>query len=150
MKCYMTQIPYLTIILALCISVVFFGAMVVIFERPYPDTVIDNMENGMWLIIVTMTTVGYGDMFPQTHLGRVLATMACIVGVFLLSSFVVSIVNNTQLEAGESKAAGDLVELKYNRPKLYMKAVKLIQRWTRMNSAISVKSSVYVRIKLRK
>ena len=39
----------------------------------------------MWLMIVTMTTVGYGDSVPQTHFGRFVCVIVMIVGTILVS-----------------------------------------------------------------
>jgi hypothetical protein len=45
-----------------------------------------------------MTTVGYGDFFPKTHMGRVIGTIIAIWGVFLVSLFVVSLTNLLNFE----------------------------------------------------
>jgi hypothetical protein len=42
-------------------------------------------ENNFWLTLVTITTVGYGDGYPATHLGRFIMTIACIFGMFMFS-----------------------------------------------------------------
>ncbi|KAJ1491322.1 hypothetical protein T484DRAFT_1774734 [Baffinella frigidus] len=39
------------------------------------------MWNSCWFIFITMTTVGYGDITPNTHLGRIIATSACFCGL---------------------------------------------------------------------
>lgn len=51
----------------------------------------------MWLEIVTFTTVGYGDLYPQTHIGRMITIFACYCGQFLLSSLVVTLTTSTEL-----------------------------------------------------
>jgi hypothetical protein len=63
-----------------------------LFERPTSGTNLDTLWNAWWLIIVTMTTIGYGDLYPVTHLGRGVATLACIWGTFLISMFVVALI----------------------------------------------------------
>ena len=39
-----------------------------------------DVGNAIWWTIVTMTTVGYGDISPNTELGQALASLAMIVG----------------------------------------------------------------------
>jgi hypothetical protein len=34
--------------------------------------------NGFWCIVITILTIGYGDFYPQTHLGRAIAVIACM------------------------------------------------------------------------
>lgn len=37
--------------------------------------------DGIWWAVTTMTTVGYGDLFPVTDLGRIIAMVVMIVGI---------------------------------------------------------------------
>ncbi|CAF3477244.1 unnamed protein product [Rotaria sp. Silwood1] len=41
-----------------------------------------SIENSMWLLIETFTTVGYGDFTPSTLCGRTVAAMTGLVGIF--------------------------------------------------------------------
>ena len=76
-------------------------------ERPYQhDTkdgsaVFDYYDNSVWLIIMTLTTVGYGDVHPHTELGRVVAVITAIWGAILISLIVVSTVKIFDLNSNE-------------------------------------------------
>jgi voltage-gated potassium channel len=50
-------------------------------EANVPDANITSASDALWYIIVTMSTVGYGDQYPITNPGRVLGTVIIVVGV---------------------------------------------------------------------
>jgi voltage-gated potassium channel len=43
-----------------------------------------SVEDGLWWSIVTLTTIGYGDVYPITRPGRVLATVVVLLGIGLV------------------------------------------------------------------
>lgn len=51
-----------------------------------------------------MTTVGYGDYFAQTPLGRFVTFIMCIWGSFIVSMFVVTLSNTLQTSSFEAKS----------------------------------------------
>ncbi|MGB5113450.1 MAG: potassium channel family protein [Mycobacterium sp.] len=53
-------------------------------ERSVPDATITNFGNAVWWSITTITTVGYGDMYPVTVTGRVIAVLLMIGGISLI------------------------------------------------------------------
>ncbi|WP_245391782.1 ion transporter [Salinicola aestuarinus] len=70
------------------VLLVIFGALTVLMvETPNPDSPIDTAEEALWWAIVTVTTVGYGDYYPITTLGRVVAVLLMVCGVGLFGSF---------------------------------------------------------------
>lgn len=44
--------------------------------------------NALWLVIVTVFTVGYGDIVPLTNLGRAIAIMAALCGLILSATLI--------------------------------------------------------------
>jgi voltage-gated potassium channel len=58
------------------------------------DSGIDGFNNALWWAIVTVTTVGYGDVVPTTSVGRIIAGALMLVGVSAIpiaTSLVVSV-----------------------------------------------------------
>lgn len=53
-------------------------------ERVIPTGNIKSFSDGLWWALTTVTTVGYGDKFPTTTDGRVLAFGLMIVGISLI------------------------------------------------------------------
>ena len=83
-----------------------------------------------------MTTIGYGDIYPQTHFGRLVIVIACIWGIFVLSLFVVTLNNTSQLTKEEAKAYEELVR-DDNKIKKYFQneGAKLITALFKLNLA---------------
>ena len=48
-----------------------------------------------------MTTVGFGDYYPNTHLGRFVIILASFWGVFLVSMTVVTLTNSSEFSIAE-------------------------------------------------
>jgi hypothetical protein len=51
-----------------------------------------------------MTTVGYGDFFPRTLIGRLIDVILVIWGIFIVSLMVVVLTNALDMDANESRA----------------------------------------------
>jgi Ion channel len=58
----------------------------------------------MWNIIVTITLVGYGDLYPETHIGRFIGLSAAIIGNLLYAVMVVSLTFTTEFSPQQRKA----------------------------------------------
>ncbi len=61
------------------------GTAMVLVEEPVPGSNIKNGGDALWFAIVTISTVGYGDLFPVTTAGRVIGAMMIVVGVGIFS-----------------------------------------------------------------
>jgi voltage-gated potassium channel len=53
-------------------------------ERTAPEGNIKTIGDGLWWAISTVTTVGYGDRFPTTNQGRLIALGLMLLGVSLI------------------------------------------------------------------
>ncbi|NUM36457.1 MAG: potassium channel family protein [Candidatus Brocadiae bacterium] len=64
------------------ILVVITSSLVYYAEHGVRPDVFSSIPETMWWAIVTLTTVGYGDLFPVTFLGRFFAAITAISGIF--------------------------------------------------------------------
>lgn len=60
--------------------------------------------NSMWLILLTMTTVGFGDFYPNTHIGRFIITIAANWGIFIVSLMILALTNTLQLTSAQARS----------------------------------------------
>ncbi len=67
-------------IMAVWLFTVFAGVMMTAIEPSF-----QNLSDGLWWAWVTVTTVGYGDVVPETNAGRILAGLVMLIGMGLFS-----------------------------------------------------------------
>ena len=69
-------------LLFIAVLVLEFGSLAVLyFEKSTPEANITTASDALWYVIVTMSTVGYGDQFPVSNAGREIGTFIIVVGV---------------------------------------------------------------------
>jgi hypothetical protein len=96
---------------------------------------LSTIANCMWLIIVTMTTVGYGDFYPKSHLGRFVGVISCIIGMLLVSLIVVSLTSILDFSSEEKKAYSVIKKL-HAEDNVYCKATEVIKSVLLIRKAI--------------
>jgi voltage-gated potassium channel len=64
---------------------------ITISERGVEGSNIKSFNDGLWWAVTTVTTVGYGDRFPTTTEGRLLAVLLMITGISLVGVITASV-----------------------------------------------------------
>ncbi|XP_010136205.1 PREDICTED: potassium voltage-gated channel subfamily C member 2-like [Buceros rhinoceros silvestris] len=94
---------FLLLIIFLALGVLIFATMIYYAERvgAQPNdpsasehTQFKNIPIGFWWAVVTMTTLGYGDMYPRTWSGMLVGALCALAGVLTIAMPVPVIVNN--------------------------------------------------------
>ncbi len=67
------------------------AVQITISERNVDGSNIKSFEDGLWWAVTTVTTVGYGDRFPTTTEGRLLAVLLMLVGISLVGVITASV-----------------------------------------------------------
>ncbi len=75
-----------TVLLVFCASLAVLDA-----ERGRPNSNIETFGGALWWSVTTVSTVGYGDRYPVTNDGRLVAVMLMIGGVALLGTVTASL-----------------------------------------------------------
>jgi voltage-gated potassium channel Kch len=75
-----------------------------------------NVWVGMWWALQTVTTVGYGDVTPQRHIGRIVASFVMLEGIAFLAIITAVITSSFVARAAAERAAKEAAdELTYEQ-----------------------------------
>lgn len=85
MKGLRTLIAFISIIIVLLIL----NRLLLHFEAPAENSSIKTFSDTIWYLIVTLTTVGYGDMYPVTSGGKVIGVLY-VIASFGMIGFLIS------------------------------------------------------------
>ena len=98
------------LIFFLIIGIVIFAALIYYAERIQynPENDFTSIPVGLWWAIVTMTTVGYGDMAPKTYVGMFVGALCALAGVLTIALPVPVIVSNFALFYSHTQARAKL------------------------------------------
>uniref|UniRef100_A0A914VD08 Ion transport domain-containing protein n=1 Tax=Plectus sambesii TaxID=2011161 RepID=A0A914VD08_9BILA len=86
----------LLLVFFVALGIVIFAALVYYAERieNNPGNQFESIPAGLWWAIVTMCTIGFGDMVPKTNLGMIVGSVCALMGVLTIALPVPVIVAN--------------------------------------------------------
>jgi voltage-gated potassium channel len=70
------------------ICIIFGGFAIFIFEAGAPDATIETIPDAMWWSVETITTVAYGEYYPVTAEGKIVASVMMFAAIAFLWTFV--------------------------------------------------------------
>jgi voltage-gated potassium channel len=94
--------------LTIMVLLVAFSSAAILIAEDKPESNIKTAEDAIWWSVTTITTVGYGDRYPITIEGRIIAMvlMLCGVGLFgVISGFVASLLVGKNAEEEKNELA---------------------------------------------
>lgn len=80
---YQSRRKVLVFFTAILVMSIIFGSLMFLVEGP--EHGFTSIPKSIYWTIVTITTVGYGDITPQTTLGQIIATMAMLTGYSIIA-----------------------------------------------------------------
>ena len=115
LKACLKDRPYFLLIPVFAISTFSLGVALEIYEQPFNEDNTEYADNGnkldysylynaMWLILLTMTTVGFGDFYARTHVGRFISIIAAMWGTFLISLMIIMFNNYVLFSRQQEKS----------------------------------------------
>ena len=128
-KAILADMPFKTISFLFVLMTFTLAYLVRIAEAPA------NIEhvyfwNQLWLVVVTATSTGYGDLYPLTHFGRFICILAMMGGILLTALLISTVSSNLELNAGEHKLM-NFLQSEHWEQQIKVAATKCIQSWWR-------------------
>jgi voltage-gated potassium channel len=103
-----TKLDYATFIL---IVILILGSYLFFITEKGINPEVPNYESAMWFAIVSMATVGYGDIVPFTLIGRIIAVIFILTGMGYLSLVTATLAYSfIDLFRKESRKAGEKLQ----------------------------------------
>lgn len=97
-------------VLGVAIIVLELSSMLIIrVEDSDPNALIVTASDALWWSLVTMATVGYGDMYPVTLAGRIVAVFAIIIGFSLFSVLTSFLAQSFMQPHGKDRISSQIV-----------------------------------------
>jgi voltage-gated potassium channel len=82
--------------------VIIFGSVMYLIEGSQPGSPFDSIPRSIYWAIVTLTTVGYGDISPTTSFGQFLAAIVMLLG-YAVIAVPTGIVSSEMTKEGKKK-----------------------------------------------
>ncbi|XP_072242217.1 A-type voltage-gated potassium channel KCND2-like isoform X2 [Leuresthes tenuis] len=82
------------LLFSLTMAIIIFATVMFYAEKGSPSSKFTSIPAAFWYTIVTMTTLGYGDMVPKTIVGKVFGSICSLSGVLVIALPVPVIVSN--------------------------------------------------------
>ncbi len=81
------------ILLGIIIGILAVAGLLTLVEKGAEGASITSFGKALWYMVVTLTTVGYGDMYPVTVCGKILGTVVVLASVGLLGFIFANVIS---------------------------------------------------------
>ncbi|KAE8576266.1 hypothetical protein XENTR_v10004125 [Xenopus tropicalis] len=117
------------LLLFLCVAIALFAPLLYLIENEMADSQeFTSIPACYWWAVITMTTVGYGDMVPRSIPGQVVALSSILSGILLMAFPVTSIFHTF---------SRSYIELKQEQERLMCRKAQLLMKTKSQMSSIS-------------
>ena len=109
------KFEFLTLLIFASIIIFVSSVLIYVMEGNNPDSPIDTLFEAVYWSIVTISTVGFGDITPVTQEGRVVAMFVIVAGIGVFSfttSLIVTSFTEKLDEIKDTKAIDDIAKIK--------------------------------------
>jgi voltage-gated potassium channel len=97
-----TNIRFVIPIILILLIIISGGIGVYLAEHKHPGANITNLSDAFWWAVVTITTVGYGELYPVTSVGRIIAILVMFSGIGIVVTLV-TLLSDRNLQHAESR-----------------------------------------------
>jgi voltage-gated potassium channel len=107
---YFESSQFIFLTLFSTVTIIFGSIGIYLAESGNPGANINNLGEALWWAVGTVTTVAYGDVYPVTIVGKVIATLLMFAGIGILGTFISTLgakLISARLEKTPSGLAGE-------------------------------------------
>lgn len=118
------------VIFVVFLLLIIFSSLMYFIEKEAQPEAFSNIPEAMWWGIITLTTVGYGDVYPITPLGKILGALIAFLGIgmFALPAGILSSGLAEAVQKKELKVDKSMDKLDINKTRGYSNIDKKIDK----------------------
>ena len=152
-KCIIRRSPVRSLGISLLCTQIWGSYNMRLWERRYSHHLDDDFtiagseadwSNAFWLVFVTMTSVGYGDYYPNTHLGRVTAAVCVLLFTLFISLFIGVVADEMQLGSAQEKVY-EYADAHANHQRVRQIAAEVLTQFLRAKATPDLKKKPWLK-----
>ncbi|WP_315900199.1 ion transporter [Ferrimonas balearica] len=128
-----------SLLLAMITIITFSSVLILLVEDGVPGANIDSAESAIWWALITISTVGYGDYYPVTTEGRLIAAVVIVTGVSFFG-VVAGFLASLFMEDDDDKDAPEMARLEAQQKQLQCQQEALLEEIRALRSTLENQS----------